>query len=684
MHVAFALLALLVSPSAEDARHHPFGFADLIAMQRLSELTASPDGKWLAFVVRTYSLEQNKSNADIWVVSADGKTLRQVTTSPAQDFAPCWSPAGNRLAFISTRSGSAQIWTIDVTGGEARQLTSFPVDVDNVLYAPAGEQLAFTAEVYPGTSMQETADRDAARDKDPVKARIYTDLLFRHWDQWEDGKRSHLFVMPAAGGMALDLMKDVDADTPTKPFGGREEIAWSPDGKELCFASQMGQHRAWSTDVNLYVADPTGKERRCITEPNQAMDNGPVYSPDGSTIAYRAMSRAGYESDRFGLMLFERATGKTRAVAPSFDRSVDELVWAPDGASIYLTAEDTGRKPIFQMQVASGQVKKVIADHYNSSPQVLASGGIAFLNDSLERPAEVYRAESSGENVTALTQINRERVALAAMSKPEDFWFPGAQGDKVHGWLLKPVTFTDGQKYPLAFLIHGGPQGAWEDHFHYRWNPQIFAGAGYVTISINFHGSTGFGQSFCDAIRGDWGGKPYEDLMKGLDYALAQWSFIDGNRMGALGASFGGYMINWIEGHTDRFKCLVAHDGNLDEVSAYYMTEELWFPEWDHLGTPWDNPEGYERISPHKFVQNWKTPMLVIHGGNDFRVVDTQGMATFTALQRRGIPSKMVYFPDENHWVLKPKNSELWHREVLGWLDQWLKGGGGAKPTSGG
>jgi Tol biopolymer transport system component len=332
----------------------------------LSELTASPDGKWLAFVVRTYSLEQNKSNADIWVVSADGKTLRQLTTSPAQDFSPCWSPAGNRLAFVSTRSGSAQIWTIDLAGGEARQLTSFRSTSTTCSTAPA-ETSWRSRRGVPGVFHAGDGGARCVAREGPVKARIYTELPFRHWDQWEDGKRSHLFVMPVAGGAGLDLMKDADADTPTKPFGGREEIAWSPDGKELCFASKMGEHRAWSTNVDLWITDAAGKARRCITEANQAMDTGPVYSPDGSTIAYRAMSRAGYESDRFALMLFERASGKSRALAPTFDRSVDELVWTGDGASLYLTAEDTARKCIFRVDVAYGDVKKVVADHYNTA-----------------------------------------------------------------------------------------------------------------------------------------------------------------------------------------------------------------------------------------------------------------------------------------------------------------------------
>ncbi|MFO0982817.1 MAG: S9 family peptidase [Planctomycetota bacterium] len=678
------LFSLLTEDTGRAASApHPFAFADMVAMRRLSEPASSPDGNWVAFVLRTYSLETNKGSADIYLVSADGKTLRQLTTSPAQDYGPTWSPDGKRLAFISNRSGSSQVWTIAPEGGEAQQLTSLPVDVDNVSWSPSGGHVAFTADVYPGRSMQATADQDAALEKDPVKAKVYESLLFRHWDQWEDGKRSHLFVMPVAGGDATDLTPDLDGDTPTKPFGGREEIAWSPDGKELCFAAHLGKDQAWTTNVDLYVTDLAGK-RRCVTQSNQAMDTGPAYSPDGKWLAYRAMSRPGYESDRFEVMALDRTSGKLERLTSAFDRSFDEILWSADSKTVFATAEDTARKAIFTIDVATGKVNRIVADHYNGSMQLIANHELAFTRDSLRAPTELFACDATGNKVRALTSINAERLAQIAFAEPEEFWFEGAGGEKVHSWLLKPVGFTAGQKYPVAFLIHGGPQGSWEDHFHYRWNPQVYAGAGYVTIAVDPRGSTGYGQKFCDDIRGDWGGKPYQDLMQGLDHAIAHYEFIAADRVGALGASFGGYMINWIAGHTDRFKCLVSHDGNLDELAAYYMTEELWFPEWDHLGTPWEHPDHYDSVSPQKFVANWKTPMLVIHGGNDFRVVDTQGMATFTALQRRGIPSRFLYFPDENHWVLKPRNSELWHREVIGWLDRWLKGARGPGAGAGG
>ncbi|MEW6744124.1 MAG: S9 family peptidase [Planctomycetota bacterium] len=668
------LLALTAGDSAPNGPH-PFQFEDLFAMHRLSDPQPSPDGEWVAYVSRVYSLETNSSQSDIWIASIDGGTCYQLTTSPAQDSGPRWSPDGKRLAFVSTRSGSSQIWTIDPKGGEAQQLSRFPVDVDNVSWSPAGDKLAFTAEVYPGLDMAATATKDEERAKDPVKARSYTSLLFRHWDSWEDGKRSHLFVMPAAGGPALDLMQEVDADCPTRPFGGPEEIGWSGDGSELCFTARMGENRAWTTDIDLYLVPAAGGNLRCITEANEAWDTTPAYSPDGRFIAYLAMQRPGYEADRLRIIVHDRASGAKRVVADAWDRSVGEIAWSPDGKTLYVTADDMARRPLFAITVVSGEITKVVPSHHCTDLRVTAKGELVFCQDSLTSPAVVMACGSIGQDLRALSLQNRQRLDEVLMSTPEEFFFAGAGGDRIHSWLLKPVAFEEGRKVPLAFLVHGGPQGCWSDQFHYRWNPQIYAGAGYAVVAINFHGSTSFGQGFCDSIRGDWGGKPFVDLMRGLDHALATYSFIDPERMGALGASFGGTMINWIAGQTDRFKALACHDGNLDERAAYFMTEELWFPEWDHMGVPWENPVSYEKHNPVNFVQNWKTPMLVIHGALDFRVVDTSGLSTFTALQRRGIPSKLLYFPDETHFVQKPRNSQLWHREVLAWLDQWVKKG---------
>jgi len=672
---------------------HGFSAADLWAMHRISEAAPSPDGAWVVYVVTVYDVAANTSTKNLWLVSADGKTNRQLTTTKAKDYAPEWLPDGKTIVFMSTRTGSSQIWAIRVGGGEAWQVSDLPVDVDNVRWSPAGGACAFTAEVFADApDLQATADRDAKLAGDKVQARLYDSVIMRHWDTWETGKRVHIFVSKvkdgALDGAPVDIMKGADIDSPTRPFGGREEFAWSPDGKEIAFTGKEKKNDAWRTDADIYIAKADGSGFVCVTESNEATDSAPVYSPDGRTIAYLAMRRPGYESDRYAITLRDRQSGKTRQIADDWDRSAASLAWSSDGNSLYVTADDVARVKVFRVDVASGNVTPVVADHYNAGVAVAktaAGDRLFFTQDSYTSPANVWSANADGSDARALTDGNASRLADVGLSTPEEFWYEGAAGDQVHGWIFKPVGYIEGQKYPVAYLIHGGPQGSFNDHFHYRWNPQCYAGAGYAVVTVDFHGSTGYGQAFCDAINKDWGGKPYEDVMKGLDYALANYSYLDGSRVCALGASYGGFMVFWLAGHTDRFKCLVAHDGSFDEVAAYYSTEELWFPEWEYGGPPWEREarEVYEKWSPERFVANWKTPMLVIHGGKDYRLVETEGMSAFTALQRRGIPSKFLHFPDENHWVLKPQNGLLWHQTVLGWLDQWTKGEKASAPRKG-
>jgi len=673
--VLLATAAAVPASAAPPSGAHPFSVHDMVAMERLADPQPSPDGKWVVFTRRSWDEKDNKVSINLWMVSIDGKTLRRLTSSKSSDTVPRWSPDGRTIAFVSNRGGSSQIWTIDPAGGEAIRRSDFPVDVDNVQWSPDGTRFAFSAEVYPDCAdLQCAAKRDKEKEENPVKARVYTKLMIRHWDTWEDGKRSHIFVWPGRGVAGpVDLMKGVDADSPTKPFGGTEEFAWSPDGQEIAFTAKMVEQPATSTDLDIYVASTDGSGFTCITEENEAVDTAPAYSPDGKTIAYLAMARPGYESDRQAIVLYDRAARSRRVLTDSWDRSAGSVAWSRDGKTLFVTAGDEGRQKIFSVSAASGRVTPVVSDHYNTGLSVAAGGKLVFAQDSLTAPAEVFTCGLDGAGLRRLTRVNDERVAAAQMSQPEEFWFAGARGEKVRGWILKPVGFQPGRKYPVAFLIHGGPQGSWEDHFHYRWNPQAYAGAGYVTVAIDFHGSTGYGQAFTDSINRDWGGAPYEDLMKGLDHVISTYDYVDAGRVGALGASYGGYMVNWIAGHTDRFKCLVSHDGELDIKSTYYTTEELWFPEWEMGGPPWLQRSTYDHFSPEGYVAKWKTPMLVIHGALDFRLVDTEGMAVFTALQRRGIPSKFLHFPDENHWVLKARNSILWHETVIGWLDQWLK-----------
>jgi dipeptidyl aminopeptidase/acylaminoacyl peptidase len=662
--------------AADLEKSHPFSIHDMLAMDRLSDPQVSPDGKLVVFVLRKTDLEENKGLTDLWLVGTDGTSLRRLTSHKAADSNPRWEPDGKAILFISTRSDSSQVWRIRIDGGEAEQLTQHPLDVGNLIVAPDGRHVAFTMEVFPDCdTLAETKDRLDEIEKRKSSGRIYENIFVRHWDTWKDGRRSHLFVMPVAGGEAVDVMKGMDADTPSKPFGGPEEMIFTPDGKAVIFtARDVGAEEPWSTDFDLYLSPvDCSKPPKCLTEKNQAWDTNPVFSPDGKTLAYLAMTRPGYESDRFRIILRSWPGGIERVLTEDWDRSPSSICFSADGNTIYTTAANTGQRSLFTIDVKTGAARTIVKEGRIGSLGI-GVDRIIYGTSNLCSPVELHSVNPDGSDVQQITKINAKKVTAARMGQYEQFTFAGWNDETVYCYIVKPVDFDPDKKYPVAFLIHGGPQGSFGNSFHYRWNPQAYAGAGYAAVMVDFHGSTGYGQAFCDSIRGDWGGKPLVDLQEGLTAALERYPWMDGERVGALGASFGGFMINWIEGNwPDPFCCLVNHDGNLCERMAYYDTEELWFPEWDHLGTPWDNPESYEKHNPVNFVKNWKTPMLVIHGAQDFRVADTQGLGTFNALQRRGIPSKLLYFPDENHWVLKPANSILWHETVIAWLDQWLK-----------
>jgi len=655
---------------------HPFSIHDMLAMDRLSDPQVSPDGKWIVFVLRKTDLEENKGRTDLWLVGADGTTLRRLTSHKAADSNPRWAPDGKSIWFVSARSDTSQVWRIAIDGGEAEQVTEQPLDVGNLIVAPDGRHIAFTMEVFPDCNTPgETKEKLDEIEKRKTSGRIYESIFVRHWDTWKDGRRSHLFVMPAAGGKAADVMSGMDADTPSKPFGGPEEMTFTPDGKGVVFSARdVGAEEPWSTDFDLYLAPVDGSEPpKCLTEKNQAWDTNPVFSPDGKTLAYLAMARPRYEADRFRIILRRWPGNLERVLTEDWDRSPSSICFSADGNTIYTTAASTGQGSLFAINVKTGAARTIVKEGQAGSPGIAADRIIYGLSN-LSSPVEFYSVNPDGSDVRQITSINSEKVAAARTGQYEQFTFAGWNDETVYCYVVKPIDFDPDTKYPVAFLIHGGPQGSFGNSFHYRWNPQVYAAAGYAAVMVDFHGSTGYGQTFCDSIRGDWGGKPLEDLQKGLAAALERYPWMDGERVGALGASFGGYMINWIAGNwPDRFRCLVNHDGNLDELMAYFDTEELWFPEWDHLGTPWDDPENYEKHNPVNFVKNWKTPMLVIHGAQDFRVADTQGLGTFNALQRREIPSKLLYFPDENHWVMKPANSVLWHETVIDWLDKWLK-----------
>ncbi len=669
-----------------QAERDPFTAEDLVMMQRISDPRVSPDGSQVAYVLRTTDLPANKGRTDLWLVGLDGSVPRRLTTDPAGDSSPRFSADGESLYFLSSRSGSSQVWRLPLGGGEARQVTDLPLDVGNLLVSPDGKYLAFSLEVFvdcgvpPEAGKRNALDCTVKRLEETAAAkasgRLYERLFIRHWDTWKDGRRSHLFVHELGSeGEPLDVTAGLDADVPSKPFGGVGEIAFTPDGEGIVFAARdAGAEESWSTDFNLYHAPLDGSEKPRRLTPNPAWDTHPVFSPDGETLAYAAMERPGFEADRFRIVLRGWPEGEERVLAEDWDRSAGDMVFSADGKTLYVTAQDVGEVRLFAIDVASGEVRTVKGGGHVRSP-ALAGELLVYGRDDLRSPVDLFALDPASGAERRLTEVNRERLAETLTGEYEQFSFAGWNGETVYGYLVKPVGFDPKQRYPIAFIVHGGPQGSSDNDFHYRWNPQAYAGAGYAAIMIDFHGSTGYGQAFTDSITGDWGGKPLEDLQEGLLAALDRYPWLDGERVCALGASYGGYMMNWIAGNwPDRFRCLVNHDGLFDLRSMYYSTEELWFPEWE-LGKPWEKPEEMERHNPARFTGRWQTPMLVVHGALDFRVVESQGFQTFTALQRRGIPSQLLYFPDENHFVLKPENSLQWHETVLAWLDRWIGSG---------
>jgi dipeptidyl aminopeptidase/acylaminoacyl peptidase len=654
---------------------HPFTVSDLVAMDRISDPQVSPDGQSVVFELYQTDMEANKGRTQIWMVKTGGAGFRKLTGHPKGATAPQWSPDGKWIYYLSARTEVSQVWKTGADGGEEEQVTQLPLDAGNLLVSPDGKRLAFSMDVFPGASPAETKAKLDEAEKRKSSGRIFEGGFVRHWDAWSDGRRSHIFVLNLVDQNVTDVMKGMDCDTPSKPFGGTEEFAFTPDGLGIVFtAKNAGRKESWSTNFDLFYTPVDGsKDPINLTPDNPAWDTQPAFSPDGKTLAYLSMKRPGYENDRYRMMLKPWPSGPVRVLAETWDRSPQSIFWSPDGKLIYALADHIGQHSLFAVDVKTGHVRTVIRDGYVRS---LGFSGkhLIFGMDHLRSPVELYVSDKDGKSIRQLTRINADKLAKVKLGEPEQFSFKGWNDETVYGYIVKPADFDPAKKYPIAFLIHGGPQQSFSNDFHYRWNPQTYAGAGYAAVMVDFHGSTGYGQAFTDAINGNWGERPLVDLERGLEYVIKQYPWLDSSRIAALGASYGGYMVNWIAGNwADRFCCLVCHDGNLDERFAYFDTEELWFPEWEHGGTPWENPAGYEKENPLNFIKYWKTPMLVIHGEKDYRIPYTHGLAAFNALQRKGIPSKLLLFPDENHWVLKPHNSILWHETVIGWLDRWCK-----------
>lgn len=667
------LLVLAALAATLPAQKQPFDANALMQLARISDPQLSPDGRTVIFTVQRMDVAENKRPKHLYAVPLEGGPARPIANASDTNERARWSPDGRRIAFLSDRGGSAQIWIMDADGANLRQLTNVSTEAGGLLFSPDGKNILFTSDVFPDCPDEAcNQQRLESEKKDKVKARIYTDLLYRHWNKWQAARRSHLLAVPATGGASRDLTPGT-RDVPPFSLGGPDDYDISPDGAEVCYSMNADPVSAVSTNSDLYVVSIAGGVSKKITATPGA-DSSPRYSPDGKYLAYRAQFRAGYESDRWRLLLLERATGKVTSLTENFDRSVSSFSWSPDSSKLFFTSEDRGRQAIQFMPVTGGAMRVAISgDNHLDDIQFTRDGKtMVYTGQSGSAPGEIYRAASAGGPAVALSHLNDGVLNAHQLTPLEEFWVEGAEHAQAQSFLVKPPGFNPNRKYPVLLLIHGGPQGAWGHSWTYRWNAQVFAAAGYVVVMPNPRGSTGYGQKFTDEINADWGGKVFDDIMAVADH-MATLPYADVSRMVAAGGSYGGYMANWILGHTQRFKALISHAGVYDLRSMFGETEELWFPLWEFGGSPWDNPEVYNRWSPSLFAKEFRTPTLVIHGELDYRVPYGQGLQLFTALQLQKVPSKLLLYPDEGHWIQKPQNSLLWYKTFLDWINTWTK-----------
>ncbi|MEI7036151.1 S9 family peptidase [Fulvimonas yonginensis] len=689
--LALALLPTVsVAAEVEARTPHPFNVRDLVMMDRVSDPQLSPDGRYAAFGVRSTDYAANKGVNAVYVLDLKkgGEPVKVVDKGGSAR----WSADGRSLYYVAPADGVAQLWRVDLGTGAggldpARhaapvQVSHAPLDLGGYKLSPDGKSVLLSYEVYTDCAdLACTKERIDGREKNKATGTVYDKLFVRHWDTWANGRRNQLFIghFGADGTLPAEptpLSRGIDGDIPSKPFGDDSEFAFSPDGRTVYFDVRIaGTSEPWSTNFDVYRVPADGSDApQNLTAANKAWDAYPVPSPDGRTLYYLAMKEPGFEADRFGIMAMDLQSGAVREVDPQWDRSAGALSVSGDGKTLYATADDRGQHPLFAIDAASGKVTQLVGEGAVDGYSV-ENGRLLVARDDLKHPVDLYLADTRGRGLKQVTRFNAERLGNAKMGDFEFFTFKGWNDEPVQGYVVKPVGYKRGQKYPVAFIIHGGPQGAMSNSWSYRWNPQTYAGQGFAVVTVNFHGSTGYGQAFTDSISGDWGGKPLEDLKAGWKAALEKYSFLDGDNACALGASYGGYMVYWIAGVWNQpWKCLVDHDGVFDARMMYYATEELWFEEKENGGTQFDHPENYERFNPINHVKDWRVPMLVVHSGQDFRIPITQGLGAFTALQRRGIPSQFLTFPDENHWVLKPQNSVMWHETVNAWLKRWTGG----------
>jgi dipeptidyl aminopeptidase/acylaminoacyl peptidase len=674
MVAMLALVLAFLSAACLFAQKQPFTVETMLKISRISEPVLSPDGRNVAFTVQTVDLDRNMKPTQIWTVALSGGFPRQITRDGDSNQRPRWSPDSRQIYFVSNRSGSSQIWAMNPDGGSPRQISHISTEAGGILIAPDGKKIVFLSSVYPECGADDVCNKNKVDQdsKSKVKARIYDSLLYRHWNEWQSQRRQHLLAMNIDGTEVRDLTPGM-RDVPPFSLGGPDEYSISPDSNEVAFTMNTDANLAVSTNADIYTVPISGgsEPKKITTSPGA--DDAPNYSPDGKYLAFRSQARAGYESDRFRLLVLERATGRTTNLSEALDRWVGSVTWSPDSTRLFYSVEDRGRTGLQMIAVTGGGARNIVSGPSSLDDVQFNSDGstMIYTEESGSRPAEIFRASSSGGTSVALTHLNDSLLAGAVLTPLEEMMVESSDNTRVDSFVVKPPGFSESRKYPVLFLIHGGPQGAWGESWSYRWNAQVFASAGYLVVMPNPRGSTGYGQKFIDDINGDWGGKVYDDLMAVADH-VAALPYADPDRMAAAGGSYGGYMIDWMLGHTNRFKAMVSHDGVFDLRSMAGSTEELWFPIWEFRGMPWDNPDMYAKWSPSYFVKDFKTPTLVFHGEQDYRVPLSQGLQLFTALQMQKVPSKLVVFPDEGHWVLKPQNSVLWYNQFLGWIGEWL------------
>jgi dipeptidyl aminopeptidase/acylaminoacyl peptidase len=668
------LALILLTGSALFAQRQIFDVRTLLSLSRVSEPALSPDGKQVAFTVQTVDIDKNIKPKQIYVVPLNGGFPRPITRDGTDNERPRWSPDSKKIYFISDRGGSSQVWVMDADGMNARQITRLSTEASGLLVSPDGKKIVFLSSVYPECESDDRCNKDKidAEAKNKVKARVYTSLLYRHWTSWETKRRQHLLVVDADGSNVKDLTPG-SHDVPPFSLGGPDDYAISPDSTEVAFAMDVDKDAATSTNSDIYTVPITGGEVHKITI-GLGADNSPLYSPDGKMLAWRSQARAGYESDRWRLMVLERASGKTTSLSEGIDRWVGSMTWLPDSERMVFTTEDRGRTGLQMISASGGGARSIISGASTLDDVQFTPDGqtMIYSQQSGSKPVEIYKATAGTGTGVALTHFNDAILSASTVRPLEEIRVDSEDKTPIHTFIVKPPDFSPTRKYPVLFLIHGGPQGAWGETWSYRWNPQVFASAGYLVVMPNPRGSTGYGQKFIDDINGDWGGKVYEDIMAVADH-ISSLPYADADRMAAAGGSFGGYMVDWLLGHTTRFKALISHAGVFDLRSMAGETEELWFPLWEFKGMPWDSPEMYAQWSPSYFAKDFKTPTLVLHGELDYRVPVGQGMQLFTALQMQKVPSKMVLFPDEGHWISKPQNSVLWYGQFLEWVGEWLK-----------